>query len=160
MLCFINLTVSKNLIPYSSAKAWPFAVGIAWEKIRSMHQRVYYYNVMICKWRFTTYPFAFIHVSFVTDQYFVDIIRGMLLYVLHPVPYVCHKTIQFSLKMIYSKIDLIKIKIVKKTYCWRMTHRLHRRQAVYPSLLCNTLHKMDQNALGTKNKQINCIVYL
>lgn len=27
----VRLTVSKNLIPYSSARAWPFAVGTAWK---------------------------------------------------------------------------------------------------------------------------------
>lgn len=34
------------------------------------------------------YPFAFIHVSLVAHKYLIDIIRGMLLNVPDPVPYI------------------------------------------------------------------------
>ena len=102
-------TVSKNLIPYSSASACPFAVGTAWSNSSS---KIYY----LANWRkrikhLTTYfkqeiqsensqtfketmssgmyPLAFVHIGLVANQNFVDIIRGMLFNVPNPVSDVC-----------------------------------------------------------------------
>ena len=57
----------------------------------SLQEKVYYARKKILpkyvsRQIFIHYPFALIHVSFVTDQYFVHIVRSMLLNVPDPVP--------------------------------------------------------------------------
>lgn len=55
---------------------------------------------------FTDYPFALIHVSFVSHQYFVDIIRGMLFNVPDPVPNVYMNVGPRIINMKNFKIDI------------------------------------------------------
>ena len=73
-------------MPYSSAKAWPLDVGTAYnnqEKLNShneMHPEEYINGLSSY-----AYPLALIHICLVAHQYFVNIVRSMLLNVSDPV---------------------------------------------------------------------------
>lgn len=53
------------------------------------------------------YPFTLIHISLVAYQNFVHIIRGMLLDVAYPIPYVC--VLENKLKCQYNKENYCKV---------------------------------------------------
>lgn len=124
-----KLTVSKNLMPYSSASAWPRAVGTAYKTSQTLVKQ--YMILIIGKWwsygskkKFVLYPFALVHVCFVAHQYFVNIIRRMLLNVPDPVPYVyidIEPTSYVRKGLLFIELILtnwkMKKEYKKRTYC-------------------------------------------
>lgn len=92
------LTVSKNLIPYSSASAWPFDFGTAWKMCQGPKTLLVWLLVIqvsrvMSVWMkpLVLYPLALVHVSFVPYQDFVDIIWSVLFDITNPVSNVCNK---------------------------------------------------------------------
>ena len=60
------------------------------------------------------YPFAFVHVSFVSYQYLVDVVRSMLFNVSNPVPNICETSATFNSTTEIKKKGKMER---KKPYC-------------------------------------------